>query len=551
MKELRTIAIVLFALLVVGATAFGAGGQDEGQAPGGAAVPPGFNETGLPLVDEQASLTVMVRPHPAQTRPTESFEAIQMVEELTNVRVEWEELRGDSIQQRINLMFAGGDMPDVALRSTIGPMKLDFANEGLLLELTDLIDQYGPNVQHMFDISPTARAASLDLDGNIYSIAGPRAWPPDFWAPPRIWGINNAWLDELGLEMPETTEELYEVLQAFKTQDPNGNGEADEVPIVTSLTQGMGDLYGFYFTAMFGVAIQKGGFMVEDDTVVSSYTSPKMREALEYLRRLYEEGLVNEDLFTIPSNEYLSRARQQDPVVVGATGWWTLTGMFGSRFTDTNEWGYLDVVQSPSGNAVLPARVDANIQSDQAFITSAAEYPALAMRWIDTLFDEEINLKIAQGPLEWIDETTATLAPVPEGVSGTEFRVNTTTPKNSLPEVVLYDEFTLAPGSIYDITERRLYTERHEGMLTVQNLPTNTSYLTEEEQSEIARLWTPLLEYLNRMCAEFVVEGNIDERWEEYVSTAERMGLADVIEIRQREYERFKDAMGGDTSLPE
>jgi putative aldouronate transport system substrate-binding protein len=552
MKQLRGIAIVMAMLLVAGSLGFAAGAQEEQMGRAEAELPPGFNETGLPLVDETATLKVLVRPHPAQTKPTENFEAIQWIHEMTNVEVEWDELRGEDITQRVNLMFAGGDLPDVCLRSTLsGSMKLNFAEEGLLLELSDLIEEYAPNIQHMFDVVPTTRAASLELDGSIYGIAGARAWQPDFWAPPRVWGINSAWLDTLSLAVPETTDDLYAVLQAFKTQDPNGNGEADEVPIITMLSEGMDGLYGYYLFAPFGVGFQRGGFMVDDDTVVSSYTSQNMREALVNLRRLYAEGLINEDLFTIQGNELMSRARQQDPVIVGATGWWTLTGLFGARFTEDEEFGYLDVVQSRSGNAVMPIRVDANIQSNQAFITSDAEYPALAMRWIDTLFDELVNLKIAQGPIEWIDDATATLAPVPEDVSGTEFRVNTTTPKNSLPEACIYDEYTLAPGPIYDITERRLYTERHADILSEQNLPTNTSYLTEQEASEIARLWTPLKEYLDRMCAEFVVEGGIDEKWEEYVATADRMGLGDVVAIYQREYDRFKEAMGGDTSLPD
>ena len=44
--------------------------------------------------------------------------------------------------------------------------------------------------------------------------------------------INQTWLDKLGLSMPQNTEELYNVLVAFKTQDPNGSGDPeDEIPL--------------------------------------------------------------------------------------------------------------------------------------------------------------------------------------------------------------------------------------------------------------------------------------------------------------------------------
>ena len=58
--------------------------------------------------------------------------------------------------------------------------------------------------------------------------------------PTNVFMIYQPWLDALNLEMPETTEELYNVLVAFKTQDPNGNGEADEIPM--SLLYGQGGL---------------------------------------------------------------------------------------------------------------------------------------------------------------------------------------------------------------------------------------------------------------------------------------------------------------------
>ncbi len=42
--------------------------------------------------------------------------------------------------------------------------------------------------------------------------------------------IYQPWLDKLGLKIPTTTDELEQVLLAFKDKDPNGNGKADEIP---------------------------------------------------------------------------------------------------------------------------------------------------------------------------------------------------------------------------------------------------------------------------------------------------------------------------------
>ncbi len=68
---------------------------------------------------------------------------------------------------------------------------------------------------------------STSADGNIYSMTQyePQAWN---MTPYRLY-INQTWLDKLGLNVPTTTDEYKEVLKAFATQDPNGNGQADEI----------------------------------------------------------------------------------------------------------------------------------------------------------------------------------------------------------------------------------------------------------------------------------------------------------------------------------
>ena len=68
-------------------------------------------------------------------------------------------------------------------------------------------------------------------DGHIYALP---QWADCYHCtyPDKLW-INSTWLKKLNLQMPKTTEELRTVLRAFKTQDPNGNGKADEIPMTT------------------------------------------------------------------------------------------------------------------------------------------------------------------------------------------------------------------------------------------------------------------------------------------------------------------------------
>lgn len=97
--------------------------------------------------------------------------------------------------------------------------------QGVFVELNDLIDDYAPNLSKALDENPDVRKAITFPDGNIYSL--PIIIDSEFTSfqiASRPW-TNVEWLDELGLDKPETTDEFYEYLVALKELDPAGNGE--------------------------------------------------------------------------------------------------------------------------------------------------------------------------------------------------------------------------------------------------------------------------------------------------------------------------------------
>ena len=106
-------------------------------------------------------------------------------------------------------------------------MILDYGTQGVLVPLEDMIPTYAPNVALLMQQKPAFKSLITAPDGHIYALATGAAapWSDISWH----LHINNDWLERLGLEMPTTTDEFYEVLLAFKNSDPNGNGDADEI----------------------------------------------------------------------------------------------------------------------------------------------------------------------------------------------------------------------------------------------------------------------------------------------------------------------------------
>lgn len=113
--------------------------------------------------------------------------------------------------------------------------------------------------------------------------------------------IRKDWLDKLGLKIPKTEKELYEVLKAFKEEDPDGNGQDDTIGIqVTMPTQdnfseldgimrAFGGSFGGYFK---DYAVRKG-------KVVPIEITDNTKVGFEFINKLYREGLINVDFMNL------------------------------------------------------------------------------------------------------------------------------------------------------------------------------------------------------------------------------------------------------------
>ncbi|UUZ87014.1 extracellular solute-binding protein [Paenibacillus sp. P26] len=128
------------------------------------------------------------------------------------------------------LLLASGDYPAVFLSGDLTQAEqIDYGKQGVLKPLNDLIDKYGVEIKKAFQQDPDLKKSITAPDGKIYAL-------PHInecfhcWYSQKVW-INTTWLKKLNLQMPTTTEEFYQVLKAFKTQDPNGNGKQDEIPL--------------------------------------------------------------------------------------------------------------------------------------------------------------------------------------------------------------------------------------------------------------------------------------------------------------------------------
>lgn len=151
------------------------------------------------------------------------------LEAACDCTIKWDEILDTQWSQQASTVLASGDVADITVW---GYNSSNFAQYDYWEDLSDDLDQM-PNVQAYFKEVPNAKKFGSDIDGHVWQV------PSDYgnasgakWSSGQNLMINKSWLEKLGLEVPKTWDDLTKVLTAFKNDDPNGNGEADEIPML-------------------------------------------------------------------------------------------------------------------------------------------------------------------------------------------------------------------------------------------------------------------------------------------------------------------------------
>lgn len=299
----KFLSLLLAVLMIVGMLA-GCGGN-ENQKPSDdeqAAVPDEPVDPLAPMEEPVTLTTYFEISGPIQSEFTpEALEAMvytQKQREATNITIEYEWYAADSAEdsdQKKNTAIATGDIPDF--------MIVDSAQLALLAK-TDLIrkdmdvlfETYASDLLKQWTTAEgTAAMDSATFNGQIVALplAASSMDGADF-----LW-IRQDWLENVGMEIPTTMEELYDVMVAFRDEDPDGNGQDDTVGLVLHknfLSTGMGDAAGLFngFGASPLAWVEDGNGGLQYGAVAE-----ENKEALVFLNKMFEEGLIQEDFSTM------------------------------------------------------------------------------------------------------------------------------------------------------------------------------------------------------------------------------------------------------------
>ena len=164
--------------------------------------------------------------------------------------------------------------------------------------------------------------------------------------------IRQDWLDNLGLEVPRTWDEMAAVAEAFVTQDPDGNGEADTIGILgPGNTDHMNAIGGnqFGLDPLFSSFQSYPQYWLQDEDGTVKYGSiqPETRTALEKIQKLYTDKLID--------TEMLVRNDSKEPLLAGKVGiffgpWWCGYTVADATLAGEADWRAYFTPLSEDGN---------------------------------------------------------------------------------------------------------------------------------------------------------------------------------------------------------
>ena len=267
--------------------------------------PAGINREGFPIVNDPVTKKFMIRKPPHIGNPDQML-TLKKYEEMTNVKIEWDAVSSDGFSERVNLVMASTEMPDAIMKGV--PDIAKSAADGAIIDLTQLVEDYAPGLSELYRQFPAAHAASKSPDGGMYSVPSINTLTPNRTAHRNLW-INRKWLDALSLSVPTSTDERLTVLRAFRDNDPNGNGENDEIPMVVEYAGGDHSLRAENIMAFWGMYPNLGyAYMqVVEGKASLLVKTEAYKEVLEYMHVMWTEKLLDNAIFTQTGDIALSK----------------------------------------------------------------------------------------------------------------------------------------------------------------------------------------------------------------------------------------------------
>ena len=534
MKRTLITAIVLMLCLIV--PCFGSGGQSVA-APARTGIDPLLNLTGYPIAKEKVTLNFTAC-RPAGFRNSHAeMQVFQDLEKLTNVHINWNEVEEAAWAERTRLMLAALDLPDSFWGWPIADLIVqEYGEQGVLVPLNQYIDNYAYNVLNAFKELPTLRTAMTYPDGNIYAL--PMANIGENGG--NFLFLNMEWMAEARQSIPKTTEEFYNVLKAFKGIHPDVQPftfAAYTPQGMVNQSHGANNMFG-----PFGVVYDDRYLMWQNNTVIFAPSHPGYLEGLRYFNRLYNEGLLDPEVFSQTPEQYQAKTKAGRGAAISHMADFIIPSgdpnapVRIATLDDYDAYIYQAIgpLYGPSGQRPVWRR---NISfpgenTGRFMITNINKHPEISMRWVDYACDNDEGANnIRNGPLDLLweyvnpEKTKFTMIASPNVVPGVTYHPSNYSVWFWLPS------YNLKNVRVASQEHQSINYERHVKEYCLDNVP--FVKFTSQENERMSSFRVDLFRYVASSFANFTLNGVTDAQWNEYLARLRGYGSDTYVQMYQ------------------
>ena len=536
-----------------------------------------INEAGVfPVVKNGEGIKLVIGV-PAQATVTDYDDNhyTNYLREKMGIEIEIKKFDASEYMTQLQLMTTSNEtLPDVLIGFGFSADQLEsYGTQGYLVDLMPYFEAH--ELTHYFDteamsyLSESEKAVTLSAgrssNGALYAFP---MWAQAFADP---WSdgflINNTFLAALDMEMPTTLDELYDYLVAVKTQDPNGNGIADEIPMVGYNGQWGYPVLNIVNSYVFLSNQNTYGLLNCDDdgNIYAPYMTEEFHDALRFCAKLYEEGLLSDLSFTqdMAALKAMIDVTGDTPDVAGVVAahrsFAFVSHNSAERRTHYTSMGPLE---GPDGVAYCPTHVYAPNYHNA--ITTACEYPEVAFALLDFMTGTESSLVARYGRegeyWNWAteEEKARGCALADIGITeviyggGTSDKIIWGQANNEIWNItdtawlpVRFMSATAAPlDSDYasDIAKYNVEDWQQAIMKRYGKAPKNLvgeMAFTQEEKEKIGNSRGEIGNYVWK-CMTLMTTGqmNVETQWDEFQNNVKAMGLDTLIEVTQDAWDR-------------
>ena len=492
------------------------------------------------------------------------------LENLHNIDLQFYYLPTDNVESRtkISLLVASNDLPETIwgggmTREQIG----EYGAGGAFVNLNRYFADASKTPY--FNKIPLADRNSMlrdtrSSDGNNYSFA---QFEPETWnLTPYRYYINRSWLAKLGLQEPKTTDELRNVLLAFRDRDPNGNGRQDEIGVFGWFNGTYGEnvitalINSFVFWNPGQLALDASG-----NNVTAPFTEAGFRAALQYLNTLFRDRVLDASTFTVDQQGFRA-VLNATPMVIGLTTMGSVGNFQGYAPQDDHpNYDAMAPIMGPLSSPVSPGYTPYSdyVAGQLTFITNNCKNVDLAVKVMDSFYEPDLSIitRFGEENVDWTrdpailaqDSNAMIALGLYPGLSMTQIHDIWTRPAAQHWQKITPRYTPLEIGNTVGNMENPyqpgMRTTEHNAVNYMLLIPRHPQYVLPQlyysaaDGATLAQPITDINQYINQSIAEFTIgtrDINNDAMWTAYLRELDNMGLQQWLRIGQTTYNSQK-----------